>query len=653
MKNYSFRLFFLFLIFCISSATIILAGTAIFVFRSDAIMNEERDKAFVRVKDLSHRVEEQLSYVEGSMNIIGRVSKSMDLYRFSLLLDNSIKSLPLIRAMYILDENGKTLAVGTHSPLSSINPDFLGIDFSYTPLYNSIKENNQIVWSDKFISTLSGDTSVGAALLLDNRVVIAELSLRSLLNTLNTISNRNDRIWVIDRRGELVADTGNFEGGAGIINIRTVPFMEEASRGMPLDKQVKFENSHYFVNYSLSQKLGWLFLLGIPAGLHNVFIYNTLVDILLLAISFFLIGMIAFPFWSEKITRNIMLLRIQADQIANGQEPELIQKTSVKEFQDLNRYMREMYQKIKERETALRDLNQALERRVQERTKELKDSNVELQNTLDHLNSVQEVLIQSEKLAALGRLVAGVAHELNTPIGNAIMALSSIKDEHRHMTKLITQGLKKSDLDRFIDHLDQGLDIADKNIHRAAELIKSFKHVASDQTSSVRRQFSLSDIIDDVLLTLQPTIKRTSHHIKIDYASGIYMDSFPGVVVQIITNLITNALIHAWDEEEAGIITIKTQRISTPNNEDEQDQWIEIQIADNGKGIPSDYGAKVFDPFFTSKMGSGGTGLGLNIVYNGATNILGGTIDYKSSIGEGTTFSLKIPLIAPRLNGHL
>nr|WP_320012604.1 HAMP domain-containing sensor histidine kinase [uncultured Desulfobulbus sp.] len=181
-------------------------------------------------------------------------------------------------------------------------------------------------------------------------------------------------------------------------------------------------------------------------------------------------------------------------------------------------------------------------------------------------------------------------------------------------------------------------------MQRAAELVSSFKQVAADQTSAARRRFNLQDMVEDVLLTLQPTLKRTVHRLHADIAEDITLESYPGVIGQILTNLITNALMHAWASGDSGNISVLAQRM--------EEDILRLSVADNGSGIAESLKKKIFEPFFTTAMGRGGTGLGLNIAYNSARNVLGGVLLCEDGETEGAVFHLDIPLHAPHLNSN-
>ncbi len=280
-------------------------------------------------------------------------------------------------------------------------------------------------------------------------------------------------------------------------------------------------------------------------------------------------------------------------------------------------------QRMEERMAAL---NQELEARVEARTVELK---------LAH-----DELMRSEKLAALGALVAGVAHELNTPIGNAVTVASTLHDKTSEFGELAEAGtLKRSSLKGYLESARTASDLLLRSLNQARNLVASFKQVAVDQTSDQRRCFDLAEVVGEVLTTLSPTIRKTPYTVIVDIPDGIAMDSFPGPLGQVITNFVNNALLHAFDGRLAGTIIL---RASQPLEGE-----VRLSVSDDGNGIAEDHLRRIFDPFFTTKLGQGGSGLGLNIVYNIVTSILGGRVTVESRIGAGTTFVIKMPLTAP------
>ncbi|MEG3879182.1 ATP-binding sensor histidine kinase [Microcoleus sp. herbarium7] len=276
----------------------------------------------------------------------------------------------------------------------------------------------------------------------------------------------------------------------------------------------------------------------------------------------------------------------------------------------------------------LQEFNHNLENLVQQRTSELSQ-------TLEDLKSAQNKLVESEKMAALGGLVAGVAHEINTPIGIGITAASLLAEKVTKFFELYTNGqIKRSELEKFLDTAMQSSSMILSNLTRAADLIRSFKEVAVDQSSELKRAFKVKNYLEEILTSLTAKLRRTKHKVEIKCDENIVLDSYPGVLCQIVTNLVLNSLIHAYDAEDEGILTFDLKL--------EGDRLI-FEYADNGKGITPENLNKIFEPFFTTKRGQGGTGLGLHIIYNLVTQKLNGTICCESQVDWGTKFTVEFP----------
>lgn len=284
-------------------------------------------------------------------------------------------------------------------------------------------------------------------------------------------------------------------------------------------------------------------------------------------------------------------------------------------------------------------LNAELETRVEARTRALGEVNAELGRTVASLERAQAQLVQAETLAALGRLVAGVAHEMNTPIGNALMALSTLSESLSAFRDEVARGLRRSVLGEFLEGVEAGLEISERNMHKAGELVASFKQVAVDQTSLQRRRFLLEEIVSETMVTLHPTLKRTPFAIEVELSDALEFDSYPGPLGQVLTNLINNAVTHAFEGRSHGRIRLSARRT--------EDGCAVICVADDGIGIAPEMRKRVFEPFFTTRMGRGGTGLGLHIVHASVTQVLGGRIGIVDAPGWGTTFELVLPLRAP------
>ena len=262
-------------------------------------------------------------------------------------------------------------------------------------------------------------------------------------------------------------------------------------------------------------------------------------------------------------------------------------------------------------------------------------ANSELTKALENLQTAQSQLVESEKMASLGGLVAGIAHEINTPIGIGVTAASLLEDKTLHFdTTFKGGGMKRSDLIHYIETCRQSSQMILSNLHRAAELIQSFKKVAVDQSSEGRRVFKIKEYLEEIILSLRPKLKKTKHVISIICDETIQLDSYPGAFSQIITNLILNSVDHAYNQGDEGHPTIEV-------NSDGKN--LSLTYTDDGGGIEPKILDQVFYPFFTTKRGQGGSGLGLHLVYNLVTQKLKGTIKCESKVGKGTIFHISVP----------
>lgn len=294
---------------------------------------------------------------------------------------------------------------------------------------------------------------------------------------------------------------------------------------------------------------------------------------------------------------------------------------------------------------ALHELNASLEERVKERASALEKANAELFATLETLRRTQNDLVTAEKMASLGSLVAGVAHELNTPIGNSLLMASALNDRVDEFEKSLYQhGLRRSEMTAYLQDTHHACQLMITGLQKAAHLIASFKQVAVDQTHDRRREFDLKTVLQDSLTTFAPRLQRHHCHAQLEVEAGLILDSFPGSLCQIIDNLINNALLHAFEGKEEGNIHIQAKAL--------EGNLIELIFSDNGAGMSADVLHHVFDPFFTTKMGQGGTGLGMHIVYNIVTGILGGHIEIHSRCGEGSQVIMRLPRKAPQHELH-
>ncbi|WP_415912110.1 ATP-binding protein [Neptuniibacter sp. QD37_11] len=268
----------------------------------------------------------------------------------------------------------------------------------------------------------------------------------------------------------------------------------------------------------------------------------------------------------------------------------------------------------------------------------LKGERDKLSSALENLEQAQDKLIASEKLASLGALVAGVSHEINTPIGVSVTMSSHLKENIDELLRSIKAGeLKQSFLDQFEREAAESFSVMESSLDKASHLIQNFKQVATDQSSSSRREFALKEVIDEVMMTVRHQLKGTSFKYRVEGDSDLMMDSYPGPLGQVVTNLFNNSIMHGFDGREEGEINIRFTRLNDS---------VKIYFIDNGAGINESKINRIFDPFYTTKLGQGGSGLGLNIVHNIVTSVLGGSINVTSKVG--TEFEVVLPLVAPK-----
>lgn len=277
---------------------------------------------------------------------------------------------------------------------------------------------------------------------------------------------------------------------------------------------------------------------------------------------------------------------------------------------------------------ALRQLTVSLEQMVEERTGELVSA-------LERLRQSQEQLAGSEARATLSTLIASVSHELGTPIGNGLLMASTLAGQTLDFSRALESGsLKRSELAAYVDNQAKGTDLMLSSLRRAGDLLTNFRQVAADQASEQRREFSLHVMVMEILSTLSPTLKRHKHRVVVDISPELKMNSQPGSLGQVFINLINNAYFHAFEGREDGLLTIHAEM---------DGDWVKISVIDNGIGISAEDLPQIFQAFYSTKIGKGGTGLGMAIVENLVTKTLKGQLSVQSTVGEGTRFDIAIP----------
>ena len=314
--------------------------------------------------------------------------------------------------------------------------------------------------------------------------------------------------------------------------------------------------------------------------------------------------------------------------VRNALEKALLRKENKKYQEHLETLVAERTEKLKEANRELRIHKNNLEELVDERTAELKES-------LENLKKAQSRLIETEKMAALGSLVAGVSHEINTPIGIGVTIASHLENVAEQISRKYNKGdISSDEFETFLTTINESASMLRINMERAADLIRSFKQVAVDQSSEEARKFGLCGYLKDIIISMRSELKKSRHVIEIECEKEINLTGYPGVFSQIMTNLIMNSIRHGFREKQSGTITVTLSR---------EENRVKIVYRDNGKGISEEKIKRIYEPFFTTDRQKGGSGLGLNIVYNLVTQTLKGSIDCSSRLNLGTEFIIEFP----------
>lgn len=619
--------------------TMAIVGSGILLLMVTRIANENQAQVTSAAASTAARVEIFLKDLQARVELTGKFYQTMPAGALQEILD--VAREPTLDAIYLIDADGKLVAASIAGMSEIRTRELTGIDLSSYPLLVSALDSPTAIWSDKHISAVTGAVTLGLTAPIDDGggAVIAELSLDTLLN-IGRIARETGSLdfWIVDSKGEIVVDTN--EGAAERINLRNLPIVAAAFANQPLPETMSFGGTTYQVSASYSETLGWLFVGRIPSGLDNSRLREVVTIVVVAFVGSVIFGLLLAPFWAQSIVRPLRAVANRAHQIASGKMPEPWPHSRITELNQLSSDLGTMAAAIAERQAELSKLNEELEVRVDRRTRQLTRSNEELSSALATVEMAKDELLQSEKLAAIGRLVAGLAHEMNTPLGNGRLAVTTLAEKLHRFEQGLADGLRRSDLENFVKGVRTTIEIAELNLRRASELIGSLKQVAADRTASRRRKFRLREVIDEVLLTLSPSLKRQPLEIQLNLPpdENIWLDSYPGELGQALSNLIENSIVHAFGGQTHRTISIT---VAEPVAD-----LLVMRLCDDGRGMDKKVARRAFDPFFTTALGQGGTGLGLYIAHNAITNVLGGSINLESAPGKGTCFELKIPLTA-------
>lgn len=640
IRPYRFRTWLILLLFATSLFTFLVVGSVILLVKIPQISNAHQASITKAVSEISNRVETVLNFLEADLDLVGHALSHLPHDEIQHAISHPSKG--RFDAFYLVHNNGELAAAYIRDESETRWHELAGLDLSQNMLFQEASLSNDAVWSDRYLSVVSGHVTEAVAMRISDNgdVIIGELSIRNQINLDHSFaSSQSISFSVLDSNGEIIADSD--PESLKQTFLPQVSALIQNDRQRSIVRHVIINDIEYDIASKFSSILGWHFTARVSTGLHNPEI-SSLIEIVIACFGgSLIIGLIMVPFWARSMVSPLNGIVEHASRTARGVTLPPRKKGAVLEFNRLLADLDRLATAVRIRQQELGRLNDGLEMRVRERTAELEHINSELSSTVQALNLTQDELVQSEKMAALGRLVAGIAHELNTPLGNGRMAVTTLSDQNTEFTRLLEQGLRKSDLNDYLAQVQNLTTMIERNIMRAGDLVSSFKQVAVDRTSSHRRKFSIAEVIDEIILTLTPSLKNRPIRIQKHVDADITLDSFPGEFGQIITNLVDNALIHAFDADKPGTVSIHASPAP------DRDDAILLEIRDDGRGMEQDVLDHIFDPFFTTRMGTGGTGLGLSITANAVNSLLGGTISATSTPGKGTCFRVICPLVAP------
>lgn len=410
------------------------------------------------------------------------------------------------------------------------------------------------------------------------------------------------------------------------------------------EKTVSVGSKNYALYYQYFEPWDWMVLIYMDEDLIYQPINKSISQMLFIVfVLVILIGVFLYVLTS-RLTAPIDILMEGVNAISDGDYTKKVYTGTKDEFNDFAEVFNNMTTKLQESFDSMNNLtdelrliNTRLESRVEERTRDLKETNDELELSIIQMRALQDDLVESKKIAALGSLVAGISHELNTPIGVGITTASYITAQIDSLLAMFHQGkLKKSDFETELEDIKHSSALILDNLENASSMVNSFKLLAVDQSREHKKEFELVHSIQGLIQNMNVLLRKGQHKISIDYEKSVEMYSYPGVISQVLTHFIMNSVEHGFQDINSGEIMIYIKQ---------EMGRVTIVYEDNGRGMDEGKVHRIFEPFYTSKLGKGSSGLGLNIVYNLVTGILKGKISAMSRADGGLRFTVIIPTV--------
>ncbi|MCH4886041.1 hypothetical protein EZV73_00610 [Acidaminobacter sp. JC074] len=527
-------------------------------------------------------------------------------------VDSIVENISKFSSVLILDDSGTVLFS------SPENPEIIGIDHSSYPYFLNVKEAGKVYWSSAFFAFESKYPQVGISMKVEDEIMVAILDMQSFASHIYDMDlGDKSIITVTDDKGNYVAHTD-----MDTVFLRGVDQMYQTYSSGNIPDTVSYKGLDYIPIVETIEERNWV----ITVLQSSQTFYKPISQMLIVSIITTLLILVLVYLLSKRRVNKLMVtvndLTEASEIISSGSYQHQVKDSQYYEFNQLSMAFNKMS----------RDLDiitNNLEKQVKDRTLELSKANEDLKTSLNTLKETQAKLVESEKLASLGQLVTGVAHEINTPIGVAFTMTSYLKEltqitEEKISNKTIT----KRHLDNHIESTLKTLLLLENSLHQSTQLIASFKQLSIDESSAIKKEFSLESLINNVLLQNENKIKESGINLNLSIRD-VHLNSYPLELEKVLNGLIKNAITHG-QPKNITIISLVTDKV-------------QIKVKDDGLGMDNDVLEKIFHHFFTTSR-SEGVGLGLTIIYHMITNLLNGTIEVNSEPQNGTEFIITLPI---------
>jgi signal transduction histidine kinase len=594
---------------------------ALFAFLSGGIRNEILDRNRSVLQAIKQEIVLLTEIPESQLFFLMELYKTNEAAFDFLFSSNALtQNSSFLRNAVLLDPDGRILKISGQS-----NSPFIGFDQSAQNFFSMASETPY--WSSILVNFIGEENTLPISLKLPNDWVIV------LLMDVNILENVFNQNWLEEGASTLLDERGvplahpDLEVFNQQINFNSFSGFEDLSVHRPGHLLIEGKRQIAFIENI--EKNNWQILLYQEENTAFQSLYRIQAITVLALLPSILLAIPMALYNLRKLITPLEELAEVTKIISKGSYDVKLPIPNFTEGQNLSENFDKMRKSIQKRELGLKNLNENLESLVNKRTEDLS-------NTIEELKKTQSQLILAEKMAALGNLVAGIAHEINTPIGVGITAVSHLLTSSKKINKAFEdEEMTKSMLKDYLEIVEEAGNITLTNLGRAAELIRSFKMVAVDQTLNELREINLAQYAHETFTSLKPKIKNRPIEIVISCPETIMAYQYPGGISQIITNLFVNSISHGFPKEDSrGVIKLSIEV---------KDQQVYMIYEDDGIGMDENIMTKVFDPFFTTARAKGGTGLGMHIVYNIVINQLQGSISIESSVGLGVRFQIIFP----------